>query len=98
MDPMQQPTVKTWSGISRLLIIVALGLIAAGCASVPRTAPPAAYVQKGENLSVLRGIVLGHVLEDRILALDPEHVSAADVATLAEGPTPRIFLLHDGIY
>ena len=75
-----------------------LVLIAAGCASVPRTAPPPVSAPKGENLSVMRGITLGHVLEDRILALDPEHVSAADVVTLAEGPTPRIFLLHGGVY
>jgi hypothetical protein len=82
----------------RFLSCLVIVLIAAGCASVPRTAPAPASTQKGENLSVLRGIALGHVLEDRILALDPEHVSAADVATLAQGPTPRIFLLHGGVY
>ena len=38
-------------------------------------------------------------LEDRILALDPEHVTDRDVReTLARGPTPRIMLLHGGIY
>ena len=38
-------------------------------------------------------------LEDRILALDPERVTAADVRQmLAQGPTPRIMLLHGGIY
>jgi len=38
-------------------------------------------------------------IEDRILALDPEHVSDADVRqVLAAGPTPRIVNLHGGIY
>jgi pimeloyl-ACP methyl ester carboxylesterase len=85
-------------GMLRFLSCLLLVLITAGCATVPRTAPPPVPAQKGENLSVLRGITLGHVLEDRILALDPEHISAADVATLAQGPTPRIFLLHGGVY
>jgi hypothetical protein len=82
----------------RYLFVVALGLLGAGCATVPPTAPPPSYGQKAESLSVLRGITLGHVLEDRILALDPEHLNAADVATLAQGPTPRVFLFHGGIY
>ena len=43
--------------------------------------------------------VTDRALEDRILALDPERVSAADVRQiLVKGPTPRIMLLHGGIY
>ncbi len=79
----------------RLLLIATLALIVAGCATSPMRAPP---VQKPENLSVLRSIVIGHALEDQILAIDPEHVTAADVKTLAAGPTPHIILLHGGIY
>ena len=38
-------------------------------------------------------------VEERILALDPENVTAADVRdTLAKGPAPRIMLIHGGIY
>lgn len=38
-------------------------------------------------------------VEERILALDPEHISERDVhATLAAGPTPRVILLHGAIY
>ncbi len=38
-------------------------------------------------------------LQERLLALDPEHISDRDVReTLAQGPTPRIMLLHGGIY
>lgn len=37
-------------------------------------------------------------LENRILALDPEHVSDQDVrTTLVAGPTPRIILVHGGV-
>jgi len=43
--------------------------------------------------------VTDRALEDRILALDPSHVTPADVRdALAKGPTPRILLLHGGIY
>ncbi len=84
--------------MSKYLFVLVLGLLGAGCATVPPPAPPPSYGQIPEKLSVLRGITIGHVLEDRILALDPEHLDAADVTTLAQGPTPRIFLLHGGIY
>jgi hypothetical protein len=37
-------------------------------------------------------------VEERILALDPQHVTEHDVrATLAEGPTPQIILVHGGV-
>ena len=85
-------------GNPSLPLLLAIALIGAGCATVRPPLPAPSYAQKPESLSVLRGISIGHVLEDRILALDPEHVSAADVATLASGPTPRILLLHGGIY
>ncbi len=42
--------------------------------------------------------VADRALEDRILAMNPERVSPADVAILAKGPTPRIMLMHGGIY
>jgi hypothetical protein len=43
--------------------------------------------------------VTDQALEDRILALDPELVTANDVnSVLAKGPAPRIMLLHGGIY
>ena len=43
--------------------------------------------------------VVDRALEDRILALNPERITPADVRdVLAKGPTPRIFLFHGGIY
>ncbi len=38
-------------------------------------------------------------VEERILALDPQHISEQDVrATLALGPTPQIILVHGGVF
>ncbi len=48
---------------------------------------------------MLRSLPIDHALDARILALDPERISEDDVRnTLAKGPTPRIMLLHGGIY
>src|SRR5262249_48114260 len=57
-----------------------------------RSSPPAAN-------SVLRSVAFDPALEERILALDPEHVSDEDVtATLAKAPAPHIVLLHGGVW
>ena len=38
-------------------------------------------------------------LQARIIALDPAHISDRDVReVLAKGPTPRMMLLHGGVY
>ena len=43
--------------------------------------------------------VVDRAIEDRILAMDPASVSQADVRNvLAKGPTPRIILMHGGIF
>ena len=48
---------------------------------------------------MLRSLKLDPALEDRILALDPDHISDYDVrSTLAAGPTPRIILVHASVY
>jgi hypothetical protein len=82
----------------RYVLVLVLVLIGAGCATVPPPASVPSGAPQTGSLAVLRGVAIGHVLEDRILALDPDHLSAADVATLASGPTPRLILLHGGIY
>jgi hypothetical protein len=39
------------------------------------------------------------IIEDRILALDPDHITGSDVRdTLAHGPTPRVILVHGGVF
>jgi hypothetical protein len=77
---------------------VALVLLLAACASGPYRGaePPGAPPQAG---SVLRSRALDPALENRILALDPTHVTATDVReTLAKARAPRIVLIHGGIY
>ena len=75
-----------------------------GCAT-----PPAGI---GENVATLRAEfdasrpvsaaapqqVYDSAFEDRILALDPQHITEQDLALLALGPTPQIILLHGGVY
>jgi len=71
-------------------------LLLAGCATPPVVEAPTDRPAAG---SVLRSSKIDPALEQRILALDPEHVTDADVRlTLAHAPAPRIVLLHGGIY
>jgi hypothetical protein len=73
---------------------LALALALAGCAT-----PPAPVEQTtAARAPAARALTIDRALEERILALDAEHLSADDVRTLAQGPAPRIILLHGGIY
>ncbi len=75
-----------------IAITVAALAVLAGCAApLPRDA--------AADVSSKAAPVLDSAIADRVLALVPTRVSAADVRdTLAKGPTPRIMLLHGGIY
>ena len=87
--------------LHRALCLFAAGVItlaAAGCATTPFQ-PPSEDLQAATAGSVLRSLSIDRAVEDRILALDPEHISDLDVrSTLARGPAPRIMLLHGGVY
>src|SRR5579872_6552678 len=73
-------------------LLLSLALACGGCA-VQDLRALADYADTASHRIADRAI------EDRILALDPEHVTDADVRqTLVKGPTPRIMLLHGGIY
>ncbi|HEX6945502.1 MAG TPA: hypothetical protein VF196_04855 [Casimicrobiaceae bacterium] len=74
-----------------LACLLAIALVA-GCGVQP--------LREGQPVAPLSPPpVTDRALQDRILALDPDHVTPADVANvLAKGPTPRIMLLHGGIY
>jgi hypothetical protein len=79
-------------------ICLALVLLAAGCATGP-SRPPAMLGEPPTAGSVLGSFKLDKALEDRILALDPERITASNVRdTLAKARAPRIILLHGGIY
>ncbi len=74
------------------LIVLGTALVAAGCGWVPPRVT-------GDSIALAPPAVVEPALAARILALDPERVSAADVKdVLARGPAPRIMLLHGGIY
>jgi len=84
---------------SLALLVAVLAVLAAGGCATPRSAGPAAGIAaRPVGQSVLRSLPVDRATEDRILALDPERITPADVRTLAAGPTPRIVLLHGGIY
>jgi hypothetical protein len=70
----------------------AIALALAGCATQPPEQPPAGIPPAARWTSEA-------ALQSRLLALDPAHISDRDVReTLAKGPTPRIMLLHGGVY
>jgi hypothetical protein len=84
------------------LTVVALAL--AGCATTSYS--PAAADSRNELVAAHLAATIGapvtaesqRAVEDRILALDPDRISDADVrSSLAAGPTPRIVLVHGGI-
>jgi hypothetical protein len=83
--------------IRAAFMAAALSLLLAGCATAPQPHERnAGTVTPG---SVLASVPLSPELEDRILAIDPHHVTDDDVRhVLALGPTPRIVALHGGIY
>ena len=82
--------------------VLALWLTLAGCAATPpkpSSPAPAAQRQAEGPRAVLVAQDLDAQVAAGILALDPERVSDTDVRKLlARGPTPRIMLLHGGIY
>ena len=78
------------------LLVAVQSLLAAGCATIHR-GPRRRAGHDPKPPASCAALTIGHVLEDQILALDPEHLSAADVATLAKGPTPQIMLLRGGV-
>jgi hypothetical protein len=78
-----------------LAVVIAAGNACTTAPVAPRQAPVAALAPG----SVLRAAAMDPALEDRILALDPSKITAADVRdTLSKAPAPRIFTIRGGIY
>jgi hypothetical protein len=73
--------------------------LAGGCAT-PGSAPRSPGSVNGAGAGAMqRPITPDPALERSILALDPEHITEREIrTTLAPGPTPRIILLHGGLY
>lgn len=79
----------------RRLVLLLLSLALAACASLQ----PAADAPRPAAPDPVGNLKLDRALEDRLLALDPENVSAADVRdTLSKVPAPRVLLLHGGVF
>jgi len=83
--------------LARAFLVSLVALVLGACATRPlQSVEPAPPSVPG---SVLKSIKLDPALEDRLLALDPEHISGDEVhSTLAAAPAPRLVLLHGGIY
>jgi len=85
------------SDFLRVLALAIATLALAGCALSPPAADPSA--QAAPSGSPLRSVALDPTLEERILALDPDNVTAADVRdTLSKAPAPRVILIHGGVF
>ncbi|MCC6608279.1 MAG: hypothetical protein IT515_01205 [Burkholderiales bacterium] len=75
------------------MLITALG----GCAASTPT-PQASPAAVPTSAALTRPAPLDRATEDRILALDPDHISAAEVHdVLARAPAPRVILLQGSI-
>jgi hypothetical protein len=73
-------------------------LIAAGCAITDFDYAKAVRVTEVTRGSVLANLNLGTPLEDRILALDPDHISTKEVKeVLSRAGAPRIINIYGGI-
>ncbi|HAM52867.1 MAG TPA: hypothetical protein DCP92_20025 [Nitrospiraceae bacterium] len=70
-----------------------------GCATTHYTYVEALYTQNVTNGTVLQNFSLDPLIEDQILALDPEHISEKDIKeVLSHAPAPRIINIHGGIF
>ena len=81
---------------------IAWGLLAAfalaGCAATPPFSVDVVDAKPGDY-AALKAHRIDREVGDRLLALDPERVSASDVANvLSKAPAPRIMLVHGGVY
>ena len=87
------------SKMTDLMRCAALAFVASACAVAMAQSTPAANPATPSGSAALRSVVIDRALEERILALDPENVTANDVReTLSRATAPRVVLLHGGVY
>ncbi len=80
----------------RSLRILALATVVAACAPLPSVPDGPVVAPRGDPIASLD---VGRDLEERLLAIDPQDVTAADVRdTLSRFPAPRVVLLHGGVF
>ena len=80
-------------------ILLGSALLVSGCATYVRHGLDAAQARQVELSAVRREYVLCKETEQKILALDPEHVTEKDIrGVLSQAPAPRIINIHGGVY
>src|SRR5437763_14442967 len=85
--------------VCQSILACSVALAMAGCGSFPSFLSKPGGERRIERSTVISELALDRPLEERILALDPEHITDRDVrSTLSAGPTPRIILLHGSVY
>ena len=86
-------------GATFLTCLLSLALIGPGCATYDRKGLAPSVAAHIETTRVRHAFKPENELRQKIMALDPEHVTAQDVQlVLAQCPAPRIINIHGGIY
>lgn len=77
--------------------LIALGLAIGGCSTAPTS--PAEGAGRPAGTAAASSPKIDRRVAERVLALDPDQVTARDVSeTLVFAPTPHIILQHGGVY
>jgi hypothetical protein len=96
--PIQRRLMVAMPQCCRAIFILTAALGLSGCAIYERKGLPPERAQALLAKPGSAAFKPTAELEKRILALDPEHVTAADVReTLAQSPAPRVINIHGGI-
>ncbi len=83
-----------------LIMFFPLLMILSGCAATPTKYPyQGPRYEKDIKYAALKGLSLKPDEEEKILALDPEHITEKEIKeALSNAPAPRIVNIHGGIY
>jgi hypothetical protein len=85
--------------LERPIILLGTVFLVSGCATYVRHGLDPAQARQVENSTVRRECALSRETEQKILALDPEHVTEKDIrGVLSQVPAPRIINIHGGVY
>lgn len=80
------------------ILAVCFAVLIAGCGTYNRAGLPPEQARALESKPGAAKFKPSHALATRIMALDPEHVTEAQILeTLAQAPAPRVFNIHGGI-
>ena len=81
------------------LLLLSSALLDSGCATYVRHGLDPERARQVEIACLRREFAPARETEQRILALDPEHVTEADIrGVLSQVPAPRIINIHGGVY